>query len=102
MSATKDKASDEHTTAAEMGNENADPASMPGADAGAIPKSWAEAVAEKRATTKKTAKALNELMFAIANCIYIYIERERELVLLEREKLERRGGFETAGRLKEY
>ncbi|CAL5382082.1 unnamed protein product [Camellia sinensis] len=67
--ATKDKASDEHTTAAEMGNENADPASMPGADAGAIPESCAEAVAEKRATTKKTAKALNELMFAIANCI---------------------------------
>ncbi|CAL5382080.1 unnamed protein product [Camellia sinensis] len=74
MSATKDKARDEHTTAAEMGNENADPASMPGADAGAIPKSCAEAIAEKRATTKKTAKALNELMFAIANCIYI--ERE--------------------------
>ncbi|CAL5330832.1 unnamed protein product [Camellia sinensis] len=67
--ATKDKASDEHMTTAEMGNENADPASMPGADAGAIPESCAEAVAEKRATTKKTAKALNELMFAIANCI---------------------------------
>ncbi|CAL5382074.1 unnamed protein product [Camellia sinensis] len=75
MTETKDKTSDEHTTAAGMGNENADPASTPGAGVGAIPKSCADAVAERRATMKKAAKALNELMFAIADLsiIYIYI-----------------------------
>ncbi|CAL5380465.1 unnamed protein product [Camellia sinensis] len=73
MSETKDKTSDEHTTAAGMGNEKADPASTPGAGAGAIPKSCADAVAEKRATMKKTAKALNELMFTIAGLSIICI-----------------------------
>ncbi|CAL5382092.1 unnamed protein product [Camellia sinensis] len=83
MSANKDKSTDEHTTAAEIGNANADPASMPGAAAGA---SCADAVAEKSATTKKTTKALNELMFAIADRLYINRERERESDGFYREK----------------
>ncbi|GMP41781.1 hypothetical protein CsSME_00011754 [Camellia sinensis var. sinensis] len=106
MSATKDKTSDEHTMAAEMGNENADPASTPGASAGAIPKSCADAVAEKTATMKKTAKALNELMFATADLSIIYITRERierwfsreRRELLRRMRAEKRGGgFDTVG-----
>ncbi|KAI8545805.1 hypothetical protein RHMOL_Rhmol07G0066800 [Rhododendron molle] len=70
------RTTDEITIAPETGVEQADP--WVGAGAGTIAESLADAAAaEKTARTKKTAKALNEmLVFAIAVCKYRFVERE--------------------------
>ncbi|KAI8545807.1 hypothetical protein RHMOL_Rhmol07G0067000 [Rhododendron molle] len=71
------RTTDETTIAPETGVEQADP--WAGAGAGTIAESLADAAAaEKTARTKKTAKALNELIvFAIAACKYRFVEREK-------------------------
>ena len=79
ISANRDKTTEDHTIAAETGNECADPASIEGAgaSAGVNTESCAAAAAAMIATKKNTAKALIDL-----NCA---IYRERVMCFRERK-----------------